>query len=63
MICPYCKSRRTRKATVSSTSGQIHYIQCKNCEHVVYEAPDYVPKEQKERFINRIQKGKNDSTQ
>lgn len=63
MKCKYCGHTESRKVTVGqikSATGQIHYLQCKNCEHVIYEAPDHIPHDQRERYLKRIQEGKDD---
>jgi transcription elongation factor Elf1 len=58
MKCTNCGHEEIRKCTISAPNGYIHYLQCKNCEHVVGEAPEHIPNEQKERYLERIKKGK-----
>ncbi len=57
MTCLNCGNKKMRKVTIG-TITKIHYLQCTNCERVVFEAPDHIPLEQKERYLRRIKKGK-----
>jgi hypothetical protein len=63
MICQYCGNRRYpfRITKINRNVNQyITFISCGNCENVVFEPPDHIPEEQKERYLERIQKGKDD---
>jgi hypothetical protein len=64
MICKHCRNDGNRIGSygnIDLTRGLTYYLVCKNCERVIYEgAPSCIPESQKRRFIERIQKGKDD---
>jgi hypothetical protein len=60
MICEYCGNDESRRGAYRfGKHGLTYYLVCTNCERVIYEGiPSHIPEAQKERFIDRIQKGK-----
>ena len=74
MKCKYC-GNKTRKVEVAGevieikenqkakmSEHDVYYIICNNCKNVMLEAPDYIPQEQKKKYLERIVEGRVNDT-